>query len=142
MPEIDITALSPEQRQALACMFFAMLPKADPRYKERKHCFEVFQKRFNKKPSTYKNAKDAFDANFDSNGRIGWAKDRSLERRGQAYKEVYDLYKDYTPNELEPAVRSIIALYEQTETNYIALRGKEENQVRDESCLILCMYMK
>ena len=33
--KIDILKLAPDQHQALVCMFFAMLPKTDSRYKKR-----------------------------------------------------------------------------------------------------------
>ena len=32
---INILKLNPEQQQALVCMFFAMLPSTDARYKKR-----------------------------------------------------------------------------------------------------------
>ena len=51
--KIDILELTPDQHQALVCMFFAMLPKTDSRYKKRNAYWEVLQRRFNKKVSTY-----------------------------------------------------------------------------------------
>lgn len=46
---ININMLTPEEHQALACMFYAKLPKTDYRYKTRTECFRLFQKKFNKK---------------------------------------------------------------------------------------------
>lgn len=36
--KIDVLKLNPEQQQALVCMFFAMLPNTDSRYKKRVVC--------------------------------------------------------------------------------------------------------
>ena len=63
---INILKLNPEQQQALVCMFFAMLPSTDARYKKRISYWEILQKRFNKKINTYKNSKDAFKSNICS----------------------------------------------------------------------------
>lgn len=64
MEKIDINKLTPDQHQALVCMFFAMIPKTDTRYRKRNAYWEILQKRFNKKVTTYKHAKDAFDFYF------------------------------------------------------------------------------
>ena len=93
--KIDILKLTPDQHQALVCMFCAMLPKTDSRYKKRNSYWEVLQRRFNKKVSTYKFAKDTFDRYFPGNNRAGWSDERALERRGKEFQVVYDMFKDY-----------------------------------------------
>ncbi|MBQ3601159.1 MAG: AAA family ATPase [Lachnospiraceae bacterium] len=119
---IDILKLNPEQQQALVCMFFAMLPKSDARYKKRIPYWEVLQKRFNKKINTYKNAKDAFDRYFPENNRVGWSDDRALSRRGKEFQEIYDLYKDYSVDTIERAVEEIMNLYRNEENLFISLK--------------------
>lgn len=121
--KIDISTLTPEYHQALACMFFAMLPKEDKRYKERKACFELFQEKFNKKVTTYNHAKDTYDHYFNTNNRVGWI-DRPIESRGPEYREVYDKYKDYNTDDLYTAVQEIIAFYSTPQYHYMALRIK------------------
>lgn len=90
--KINIDNLDDLQKQALVCMYYAMLPKTDARYKKRMHDWEVLEKRFGTKKTTYKHAKDAFDFYFPNNGRKGWSDDRDLKRRGHAYQEVFELY--------------------------------------------------
>lgn len=125
---IDIKSLTPEHHQALACMFYARLPKTDARYKERTACFELFQRKFNKKVNTYRHSKDTYDAYFDTNNRIGW-KDKTILSRGQEYQEVYDWYKDYDLNVLATAVSEIIQLYSSSDSNYVALRLTDPTSV-------------
>lgn len=126
--KIDIKALTPEHHQALACMFYAKLPKTDNRYKARTTCFKLFQKKFNKKVNTYRHSKDTYDAYFDTNNRVGWI-GTSIASRGQAYQEVYDWYKDYDIDVLEEAVNEIIKLYSGTSSNFISLRLTDPSAV-------------
>ncbi len=126
--KINISDLTPEQHQALACMFYAKLPKEDKRYKRRTDCFEIFQKRFNKKFNTYKHSKDTYDVYFDTNNRVGWV-GAAIASRGAEYQEVYDIYKDYDVDVLEVAVEEIIKLYGDSEANFIALRLTAPNSV-------------
>lgn len=44
--KINIDNLDDLQKQALVCMYYAMLPKTDARYKQRMHDWEVLEKRF------------------------------------------------------------------------------------------------
>lgn len=120
--KINIMKLNPEQQQALVCMFFAMLPKTDSRYKKRIPYWGVLQKRFNKKINTYKNSKDAFDRYFPNNNRVGWNDDRALSRRGKEFQEVFDLYKDYEIDIIEEVVEEIINLYKNEENTYISMK--------------------
>lgn len=113
--------MTPAHHQALACMYFAKLPKTDSRYKKRNECFELFEKKFNKKATTYKQAKDTYDAYFETNNRVGY-KDAPISRRGIAYQEVYELYKDYDTDILEKTVDQIMALYSEEKSDYMALR--------------------
>lgn len=126
--KIDITKLNPEHHQALTCMFYARLPKEDVRYKKRNETFLLFQRKFNKKANTYKNAKDTYDAYFDSNNRVGWH-GRNISSRGREYQEVYDWFKDYDINILEEAVKDIIKLYQEPINNYMALRLTDPDTV-------------
>lgn len=119
---IDIMTLNPEQQQALVCMFFAMLPNTDKRYKKRKEYWEVLQRRFNKKINTYKNAKDTFDFYFTGNNRVGWSDDRALSRRGKEFQEVYDSYGDCEVDIVEKAVDEIIKLYSNDEISFISMK--------------------
>ena len=57
--KINVDNLDDLQKQALVCMYYAMLPKTDARYKQRMHDWEVLEKRFGTKKTTYKHAKDA-----------------------------------------------------------------------------------
>lgn len=125
---IDINSLTPEHHQALACMFYARLPKTDARYKGRTACFELFQQKFNKKVNTYRHSKDTYDAYFDTNNRVGW-KDMTILSRGQEYQEVYDWFKDYDIDVVEAAVQAIIQLYSGSNSNYVALRLTEPTSV-------------
>ncbi len=118
---IDVKSMTPEYHQALACLFYARLPKEDPRYKGRTECFELFQKRFNKKINTYRHSKDTYDAYFDTNNRVGWV-GTPIISRGQEYQDVYDAYKDYDLDQLAEAVSQIIDIYKGPEYNYMALR--------------------
>lgn len=120
--EINISELDDSQKQALVCMYYAMLPKTDSRYKQRMDDWSVLEKRFGTKKTTYKNAKDAFDFYFPDNGRKGWNDDRDLRRRGAAYQEVYDLYKDCSVDILEQVTRKIINEYKQEETTFVSMK--------------------
>jgi len=120
--KIDIMKLTPDQHQALVCMFFAMLPKTDSRYKKRNAYWEVLQRRFNKKVSTYKFAKDTFDRYFPGNNRAGWSDERALERRGKEFQVVYDMFKDYDVAVIESAVEDIIELYKNEEFSVVSMK--------------------
>ena len=119
---INVNELDDSQKQALVCMYYAMLPKTDIRYKQRMNDWSVLEKRFGTKKTTYKNAKDAFDFYFPDNGRKGWNDERDLRRRGIAYQEVYELYKDCSADTLEQAVRTIINEYQQEETTFVSMK--------------------
>lgn len=118
---IDISLLNDEQKQALACLFYARLPKEDPRYKGRTACFELFQKRFNKKVNTYRHSKDTYDAYFDTNNRVGWV-GTSIISRGQAYQDMYDQFKDKDISEIEEAVSQIIEEYSNEESSFVSMK--------------------
>lgn len=120
--EINVNELDDSQKQALVCMYYAMLHKTDARYKQRIHDWDVLEKRFGIKKATYKHAKDSFDFYFQHNGRKGWGDDRELRRRGIAYQEVFELYKDYPANQLEKAVSEIIQEYEHEEQNFVSMK--------------------
>lgn len=120
--KIDILKLTPAQHQALVCMFFAMLPSADSRYKKRHAYWEVLEKRFNKKATTYKNAKDAFDFYFPNNNRVGWSNERALGRRGKEFEEIYQSYKDYNVDVIEQAVEGIINLYKSEKNSIVSMK--------------------
>ena len=121
---IDVKKMDSKHHQALACMFYAKLPKEDKRYKERWDCFELFHRRFNKKTATYRYSKDTYDAYFDTNNRVGWV-DVPIISRGQEYQDVYDEYKDYNIDELAEAISQIKKIYKEPESHYLALRLKE-----------------
>lgn len=120
--KVNIDILNDSQKQALVCMYYAMLPKTDVRYKQRMHDWEVLEKRFGIKKSTYRYAKDTFDSYFTGNGRKGWGESRDLKRRGIAYQEVFDLYKDYSADQLEKAVAEIIHRYEYEEPTFVSMK--------------------
>lgn len=119
---IDIMKLNPEQHQALVCMFFAMLPKTDKRYKKREEYWGILQARFNKKINTYKNAKDTFDFYFPNNNRAGWSDERALSRRGVEFQNIYDLFGEYDVDVVEKAVEQIIALYSKENVSFISMK--------------------
>lgn len=119
---IDINTLNDEQKQALVCMYYAMLPKTDKRYKQRTYDWIVLEKRFGKKKATYKYAKDAFDFYFPNNGRKGWRNDRDLKRRGIGYQEVFDLYSNCSADVLEEAARKIIRECEEEDAAFVSMK--------------------
>ena len=123
---IDISMLNDEEKQALVCLFFARLPKQDPRYSKRTEYWNILEKRYNKKWSAYKNDKDAFDPYFPDNMRRGWT-DRPLERRSRLLFAVFNQYRDAEDQELETAVNSIIdqCRQELANSSFIALRIKQ-----------------
>ena len=43
--KININNLNEKQHQALVCMFFAMLPKSDDRYKNRSEYWRILEKK-------------------------------------------------------------------------------------------------
>ena len=127
--KIDIQKLTSEHHQALVCLFFAMLPGSDSRYKKRNACYELLQKKFNRKAANYRFYKDAYDAYFDANGRKGGT-DRWLESGPAAYIEVYDWFKDCDLSDIEEAVNDIIHLYSKSDSNYMAVRLSEPKDVK------------
>lgn len=129
--QIVVSSLNDQEKQAMVSLFFARLPKEDPRYKLRTEYWEVLSKRFNRKWSTYKQDKDALDFYFDTNNRKGWSDDRPLERRGIALKEVYDCFHDADDLELQHAVEEIIAGYREEEANYISMRIAMPDQAHE-----------
>lgn len=129
---IDIISMTAEEKQALVCLFYARLPKHDPRYSMRTKDWEVLEKRYNRKLATYKNDKDAMDPYFPDNMRKGWT-DKPLEKRNKLLKEVYDLYKDADDHELEEAKNAIIEEC-RTQVNlssFVSLRFQKPNPVHE-----------
>lgn len=120
--EVNVNELDDSQKQALICMYYAMLPKTDARYKQRIQDWTVLEKKFGTKKTTYKNAKDTFDFYFPNNGRKGWRDGRDLKRRGVAYQEVFERYKDYSANQLEKAVKEIIHKYEHEDLTFVSMK--------------------
>lgn len=135
---INVLSLNDEQRQALVCMFFAMLPGSDPRYKKRTNYWKILGKRFNKEINTYKYAKDTYDRYFANNNREGWKDDRPLSRRGREYQEVFDMYRDYPEDIIEQAVEDIMSLYMNT---YISMKcglsGIVHPMLREEKYIVI-----
>ena len=129
MDKIDINLLSDEERQALVCMFCAMLPKTDPRYKKRVEWWKILSSRYNRKAGTYKNDKDAFDPYFANNGRVGWT-DRPLEKRSKILKKVFDAFSAMDEAIIETAVLEIISecTDEDKKASFIALRVQQPEQ--------------
>lgn len=119
--EININELSDSEKQALVCMYYAMLPKTDVRYKNRMDDWSVLEKRFGTKKTTYKYAKDSFDCYFPDNGRKGWSNERPLSRCGELFQKVYDLYKDYSADVLGKATREIIEECKQ-EDSFVSMK--------------------
>lgn len=129
MGKIDISILTEEEKQALVCMFLATLHKSDSRYKKRWDWFAVLEGRYNRKATTYKNDKDAFDAYFPDNGRVGWT-DKPLEKRHKVLKKVYDEFSSYSDTDLEVAAQEIIdaCMEENTTASFVALRVQKPEQ--------------
>lgn len=120
--EVNVNELDDSQKQALICMYYAMLPSKDARYKQRTHDWAVLEKKFGRKKTTYKNSKDAFDFYFPNNGRKGWRDNRDLKRRGSAYQEIFERYKDYSADQLEKAVKEIIHKYEHEDLTFVSMK--------------------
>ena len=123
---IDINELSAEEKQGLVCLFFARMPKQDPRYSLRTEYWTILSNRYNRKWSTYKNDKDAMDPFFPDNKRKGWT-DKPLEKRSRHLKKIFDTYKDAADDELEAAVTAIIeqCKNESQSSSFISLRIKQ-----------------
>lgn len=121
--KININNLNEKQHQALVCMFFAMLPKSDDRYKNRSEYWRILEKKFNIKTTTYKLYKDAFDKYFPNNNRKGFEDDKDLITRvGKDYVDVYNKFKDYPIDMIENAVNEIIQLYTNKSNTFITLK--------------------
>lgn len=129
MEKIDITLLSDDEKQALVCMFLARLPKNDSRYKQRNTWWTILEARYNRKVGTYKNDKDAYDACFPNNGRVGWT-DKPLEKRSKLLKKVFDEFSEVDDAILEAAVLEIInACAEESKVaSFVALRVQKPEQ--------------
>lgn len=129
MEKIDIAILTDEEKQALVCMFLATLPKSDPRYKQRNAWWSILESRYNRKASTYKNDKDAFDPYFPNNGRVGWT-DKPLEKRSKILKKVFDEYSGESDAALEAATLEIInaCAAESSVASFVALRVQKPDQ--------------
>ena len=120
MVQVNLDNLNDEHKQGLVCMFFAMLPKEDSRYKKRTRYFDILHERFNKKVTTYNHWKDTFDSYFDTNNRVGWK--RPIENNCVECKDVYDWYSANTADELEGYVESIIEEYSRNDANYVSMK--------------------
>lgn len=119
--QIDVQKMNTEKHQALVCMFFAMLPGTDERYKKRKEYWSLLSKKFGKKVSTYKHYQDSFDMYFPN--REGFKTDRRLRSQsGIAHEEVYNEYKDYPIEVIEEAVEEIIFMYRKEESLFISMK--------------------
>lgn len=129
MEKIDITVLTDEEKQALVCMFVATLPSSDDRYKQRKTWYSILESRYNRKSNTYKNDKDAYDAYFPDNGRVGWT-DKPLEKRSKVLKKVFDDYSNESDCVLEAATMEIInaCTAEGSTASFVALRVQKPDQ--------------
>ena len=127
MAQINLDNLNDEHKQGLVCMFFAMLPKEDVRYKKRKAYFEIMHERFNKKSTTYNHWKDTFDSYFETNNRVGWK--RPIENNCVECKEVYDWYSTVSADELEPYIETIIELFGRSDYNYVSMKCGFPNTV-------------
>lgn len=129
MEPIDISSLSDAEKQALVCLFYARLPKTDKRYKSRESVWETLSSRYNRKATTYKNDKDAFDALFPDNGRAGWT-DKPLEKRSKLLKQVFDAFATADDSALEQAVNEIVdsCNKEQQNSSFVSLRVQKPEQ--------------
>jgi hypothetical protein len=128
MSEINISILSDQEKQALVCMFLASLPSGDERYKLRTEWWNILESRYNRKASTYKNDKDAYDAYFSNNGRVGWT-DKPLEKRNKILKKIYDEYSHEPEEDLETAAKAIIReCNESGKASFVALRVQKPDQ--------------
>src|SRR5450830_1047525 len=89
--DIKISDLTVREKESMVCMYFSRLPKTDPDYKLRKEYFTKLFEKYGRKITTLKNDKDAFDACFVSNMRIGWH-DKPLEKRNKHLSDVFNKY--------------------------------------------------
>ena len=128
---INIELLDDVQKQGLLCLFYSRLPNTDPRYKHRFNDWNVLEKRFNRKVNTYKNDKDAFDAYFTGNNRVGWKDGKSLDMRRPGFQQLYDTYKDCDDIVLETAVREIIDSFSSESSNYVSMKCGFPNTVHE-----------
>jgi len=81
-------------------------------YKSFREAFDKLGVILEQKPSTIKNMRDEFDPYFD-NGRVGWYQKQLVGSR----KEVFELYKNASDEEVAEAVREIISKYNQNQNN-------------------------
>ena len=103
---INVASMDVKEQAALVCMFYAMLPSKDYRYKDFSPALTIMSQRSGIKVSTLRNHKDAFDALFE-NGRKGWHQD-PLEKRNAFLAAFYQKYMSYSLDEIEKAVNTIL----------------------------------
>ncbi len=127
---IDTNILSPEEKLALVCLYYAQIKSDDIKY-AKKRCVNTLTLVANRLGFTYskaKNDRDAFDALYD-NGRKGWT-DRPLEKRSRFLYSIYKKYKDTSFGDLEKAALQIIEESQKEGKPYFSIKTKEPSIVK------------
>lgn len=125
----DIQNLNDREKQAIVCMYFARLERSHPDYKERNRYFAKLSERFNRKINTYKNDKDAFDACYPDNGRIGWV-NVPLEKRSRVLFDVFSKYGNMDIDEHKKLVDDIMNSIEENQRTFYSIKTKTPHTVK------------
>ncbi len=119
---INIRLLNDDDKQALICLFYAMLSEADSRYKKKNEDWNVLHKKFNTPIATYRRITDTF-ADHLINAREGEnVHSFPLDALGKSEKNVYETYKDTSDTVIEEAVKYIIEEYSIETSDFISMK--------------------
>lgn len=122
METIDITSLNNIEKQGLVCLFYAKLPKSDSRIRNCFKDWQVLEKRFNRKISSYRKDQEAFYRCFDADNREDAIDEKFLDERQYGYQNIYDAYKACDDEALELAVRKILKEFSDEEVKYVSMK--------------------
>lgn len=103
---IHVDSIEIKEQAVLVCLYFAMLPSKDARYREMSNALMAMSQRSAINYNTLKNYKDCFDPLF-TNGRKGWHQN-SLKQKNSYLAEIYQKYASCSLREVEEAVSTIL----------------------------------
>lgn len=129
MSTVNINEMSIREKTSFVCLFFARLHKSDERYKKCFKYLNLLAEKYEIKPATLKNDRQAYDHMFSDNGREGWH-DKPLAKRSKLLYEIYEAYKDLPLEEAEVFVEQIIHEAENEGQPFFSLKTKDEKTVR------------
>jgi DNA polymerase III delta prime subunit len=127
---IDLSIISSEEKMAIVCLYYAMIPSNHPDYVENHtNHLSILAQKYGVKYGTLKNNKDAFDAKYSEiNGRRGW-RDRPLEKRNKLLYQIYLKYNDVPLEKIRNLVSLIIEESERNEHFFFSIKTKNADTV-------------